>query len=205
MPMSPCHPAERCAAASSIAAALATAGVVTALAVRKLGGRQIGRGTGRRVFSFDNAPHVVLKLARDLLGRAQNEVEARTAGPDTASVHAHAFDYHWIISERVEPLTRAQLLGYGLTPRDLEGVAYSMLDEHGLARVETEQPPFFKAAISLLRRHPQIMPYEFGRVDSWGLRDGTPIILDHGFTYAIQWHRKAFSEGIGGDPMGCQL
>jgi len=133
------------------------------------------------------------------MGRAQNEVEARTFDPEfTTTVLDHAENYDWILSERVTPMCRLAFFERGIRkPNDLYTGICSMAHGSG----NSQLPPVFARFEAFFMRNPAIMTYDAGRFSSWGLRDGIPILLDHGFTFPMNWAREKFNTGAGGDPL----
>jgi hypothetical protein len=68
----------------------------------------LDKGSSRSVFSLDD--RMVLKVARNRAGLAQNKAEAELSGKArggdfVAKVFDHAPDFSWLKSEKVEPLT----------------------------------------------------------------------------------------------------
>lgn len=168
-------------------------------AARIPGLRFMGRGTGRAVFTIADDAGAVLKVARNAMGRAQNEVEARTFDPEfTTTVLDHAENYDWILSERVIPMCRLAFSEHGIRkPDDLYAGICSMAHRSG----NSQLPPAFARFDAFFTRNPAIMPHDAGSFSSWGLRDGIPVLLDHGFTFPMNWAREKFNSGLGGDPL----
>lgn len=168
--------------------------------------KRIGSGLGRVVYGFSSTPAFALKVARHGLGKAQNEVEFRTADPEyTTSVFAHAEDWDWILVERVQGLKMADFRSFGIAEAaDLFWLVLQL--GHPGAREKLDRcdgvPPAIARFVPFMDRWPAIMPDDMGKPTSWGKRDGKPILLDWGFTHRMNRARKEFEAGVGGDPLG---
>ncbi len=170
-------------------------------AARLPGASIIGRGTGRTVFALESHPGCVLKIASNAMGKAQNEVEARTVDPDfTARLLEQAADYSWILAERLTPLTKDALrtLGVG-SPQALESKVLSLF--FGSNPDMVELPAEITRVRHYFSRWPQLMPHDICRMSSWGFRAGSLRLLDYGYTYHMNRSRDEFEAGAGGDPL----
>ncbi len=62
----------------------------------------IGEGTGRQVFAISN--DLVIKIAYNIAGRRQSELESRLQESDIcATIHQHHKEYLWSIMDRLTP------------------------------------------------------------------------------------------------------
>lgn len=131
--------------------------------------RNIGSGSGRQVFDIGNG--YVAKVAKNKRGIAQNEAEYHIASMDTSNLFAkirgasEKFDI--IIMEKAERIRNFN-------------------DIKNYFNVRNSYELFKKEEIQYIFKDYNLMPQDLSRVDSWGLVDGRPVIIDYGFTWYVK-------------------
>lgn len=166
-----------------------------------LGNALIGKGQGRSVYKLGGGK--VIKVAIDQGGQGQNQAEATVC---SSSAAGDLFlkptelgpNHMWIITPEAAGMTeeafeRMTGLNWGLFRSALAGAFPQKLDAStGADKLERNKQNYINASnnpfFSRIVRVVQDCKYEPGdiaKLDSWGIVGGKPVIIDSGFTEAV--------------------
>jgi hypothetical protein len=163
-----------------------------------VGVAKIGEGQGRLVYKLGDG--TVLKVAKDENGQVQNQTEAESCGSNGnedlfPEVRESDPDGKWLISEEAAPMTRVlfrQLtgMGWGDFVSALAGAFPHKLNkektsegsiQHNRNSFEAQYSNlFFRKIISVIKDC-KYEPGDISKLDSWGIINGKPVIIDSGF------------------------
>ncbi len=135
---------------------------------------KLGSGSGRRVYDLQNG--MALKIAKNVRGYAQNQIEAIISEMDDSQLFAKVLfiskDNLYLVMEKAEPVTDfSQVLHYfkAVSNREL----------------------FQRDDFSYIPRKYNLLLSDLCRSVNWGILNGRPVIIDYGFTGRIK--RKYYS------------
>lgn len=131
--------------------------------------RFIGSGSGRKVFDINNG--YVAKVARNRKGFAQNEIEYKISQVDSSGLFAKVLytteNYELIIMIKADRvMSFAEVWNY-----------FNVRNNKGLLQVEE---------IRRCLKEYHLVWQDLCRLDSWGILDGKPLIIDYGFTWEVK-------------------
>lgn len=171
-----------------------------AYAKEKLG--KLGAGSARIVFDIDD--DMVLKLARNKKGLAQNELEADIAATDWYDFVAKVYDADpnnlWLEAEKARPMKKSDFKA--ITGFDFDDWGNTLLEEHRRNQGqrggsfylapdnydEIREDELFNSIMSFVMDY-DIAPGDFARISSWGIvnREGheVPVLIDYGVSRTI--------------------
>lgn len=162
-------------------------------------GSKIGEGQGRMVFRIPNGK--VLKAAKNAGGIAQNMTEINACTSEYANnlfpkIFESDPEGKWLVAQEAEPMTRVQFGNLtGMPWREFIsalGGAFS----HKINRERTNQGEltqnkinfdkfysnaFFRKVIGAVKDC-KYEPGDIAKIDSWGIINGGPVVIDSGFT-----------------------
>lgn len=129
----------------------------------------LGVGSGRRVYDLQN--DTALKVARNVKGYAQNQIEYIISemddSPSFAKVLYLSKDNLYLIMEKAEPITDfSQVLDY--------------------FKVSTNRELFALSSLSYIPSKYNLVLTDLCRPVNWGLLQDRPVIIDYGFTGRIR-------------------
>ncbi len=131
--------------------------------------KQIGFGSGRLV--FDVGGGYVAKVAKNKRGIAQNEAEYYISSVDRSNLFAKirevSDDSGILIMEKAERISN-----------------FSDIRNFFMARNNREL--FQKKEIQEVIKEHQLIPQDLYNLDSWGMVNGRPVIIDYGFTWSVK-------------------
>jgi hypothetical protein len=131
--------------------------------------RNIGSGSGRRVFDLGNG--YVIKVAKNKKGIAQNEVEYEIALDDKTNLFAKipqvSDNFDMLIMEKAE-----------LVKHFHEVLDYFYVD----SKKEFIQLDKINAVIVKYN----LVPDDLLRTVNWGIVNNRPVIIDYGFTWKVK-------------------
>lgn len=162
--------------------------------------KQVGKGAARTVFSLDGG-HKVLKVAQDWAGLEQNKAEMAVCGSAKAmglvpEVFAAESDPGglWIVQEQVKPATPGvfkQIAGFDL---QTAAMVYHKMETHGEKYLQSPEAiknygnvissTLFHKLIKVIKDCDFVF-YDILKVSNWGVVDGRVVIVDTGFTNAV--------------------
>lgn len=129
----------------------------------------LGVGSGRRVFDLGN--DTVVKVARNVKGYAQNEVECMISEMDESDTFAKvlyvARDGRCLVMEKAGPV-------------------YNFASIRSYYHVESNRDLFQLNNLSYIPRKYNLLVSDLCRPVNWGVIDGRPVIIDYGFTGRIR-------------------
>ncbi len=135
---------------------------------------KLGSGSGRRVYDLQNG--MALKIAKNVRGYAQNQIEAIISEMDDSQLFAKVLfiskDNLYLVMEKAESVTDfSQVLHYfkAVSNREL----------------------FQRDDFSYIPRKYNLLLSDLCRPVNWGILNGRPVIIDYGFTGRIK--RKYYS------------
>lgn len=149
----------------------------------------VGMGSSRIVFKVNDES--ALKIALNEKGKEQNKAEKNTCGahPELVSqVISAASDGSWILSQFAEPMTKEEF-------KKLTGIKWGEF-YFGIKYLSTQNPSlelhynsvkenhFFKTIVEAINACGYIAS-DIIKLDSWGILNNRPIIIDSGFTRAV--------------------
>lgn len=152
----------------------------------------VGKGSGRITYDFDES--LVLKVARNTRGMAQNSVESQHTlqewhGGIIAKVVDCDPNNQWLIMEKAEKFKPSDFSrNFGVTGWDLENYIGSILGHwRYCSPVENPALQDNKFAQELLTMFGNfgLLPGELHRPSSWGKIQGNPVIVDYGLTQDV--------------------
>lgn len=131
--------------------------------------KKIGVGSGRLVFDLENG--YVVKVAKNKRGIAQNVAECQIANIDQTNLFAKII----ATSEKSDMIImeKAALYSNFKEIRDYFGVR----NNSELFRVKD---------IQQIMREYRLVPQDLYRIDSWGMVQERPVIIDYGFTWYVK-------------------
>lgn len=134
--------------------------------------KSIGKGSGRIVYDLGNGK--VVKVARNIKGIAQNEVEYRIALIDDSGLFANVTNvsegFRFLVMDKANSI------------KDISFVwdHFNVKNNQELYQIQKLKDISLKYNLLLL---------DLGRAANWGQINGKPIIIDYGFTRQV---RKRF-------------
>lgn len=164
---------------------------------KTLGRALLGEGQGRLVYRLGNGK--VLKVAKNDGGIGQNQAEATvcSSSADVVSLFPKTFEQSpagfWILVEEAQPMTEEAF-------RTLTGLTWKMFwsalkgafsnkasnvtpqDQQNYAQASANQ--FFARVVKAIRDC-GYEPGDIAKLDSWGIVGGKAVIIDSGFTEAV--------------------
>lgn len=167
---------------------------------KTLGQRKIGQGQGRSVYRLDDGR--VLKVAKNSGGIGQNEAEVTVCKtPATADIFPGIFEsdpkFTWIVAEEAQPMTRIKFEGLtGVSWSEfisaLGGAFTKALGNASSGELRHYQQmfdkhfgnKFFRRVVNLVKDC-KYEPGDLAKLDSWGIVKNRPVIIDSGFTEAV--------------------
>ena len=154
--------------------------------------KHLSSGSSRVIYTTPDDQ--VLKLAKNERGIAQNKAEGN---PKMVSKYINKTlkqdkDGIWKISPFLDKITEKEFEELvGVPFKDFsEAISYGLQDVSGNSHEKpkgfekVEKTEIYKELISIGKKW-DLMPGDIGRVSSWGVVDGHPILLDAGLTSAI--------------------
>lgn len=162
-----------------------------------LGRMKIGEGEGRAVYKLGNGK--VLKVAKNPGGQGQNQAEASVCadGSITRSlfpqVSLEGPGYMWLVVEEAASMTREafqQLTGLPWKKfiSALKGAfvqkARNVSEYDKQNFIDLSNNPFFSTIMRVIKEC-KYEPGDIAKLDSWGVVKGKPVIIDSGFTEAV--------------------
>lgn len=159
---------------------------------------KIGEGQGRVVYKLGSGG-TVLKVAKNVGGMGQNQAEAAVCAGTTNAVDLFpkVLETHpkfmWLVTEQATPMTPdvfAKLTGLSWTKfqSGLKGAFQgkatnvSQIDKQNF--IDSSNNPFFSKIVQIIKEC-KYEPGDIAKLDSWGVIRGKPVILDSGFTEAV--------------------
>lgn len=135
---------------------------------------KLGSGSGRRVYDLQNG--IALKIAKNVRGYAQNQIEAIISEMDDSQLFAKVLfiskDNLYLVMEKAEPVTDfSQVLHY--------------------FKAGSNRELFQRDDFSYIPRKYNLLLSDLCRPVNWGILNGRPVIIDYGFTGRIK--RKYYS------------
>jgi hypothetical protein len=160
----------------------------------------MGQGHGRTVYRAGNG--LVLKVAKNQGGIAQNQTEVAACGSSDLfpQIKEAAPQGFWVLTEEAEPMTRVKFreltgMGWGDFMSAVGGAFPKKLNKQKTSDGEIQNNrnnyekhytnPFFRKILSAINDC-KYEPGDISKLDSWGVIDGRPVIIDSGFTEAVQ-------------------
>lgn len=157
----------------------------------------LGEGQGRLVYRLGNGK--VLKVAKNDGGIGQNQAEATVcaSSADVVSLFPKTFEQSpagfWILVEEAQPMTEdafRSLTGlpwktfWSALKGAFAGKASNVTpqDQQNYAQASTNQ--FFARVVKAIRDC-KYEPGDIAKLDSWGIVGGKAVIIDSGFTEAV--------------------
>lgn len=162
---------------------------------------KLGSGSARVVFSVDD--NVVMKIAKNQKGLAQNSVEIDIGTKNWNECAVKVFDFDnenlWLEAEKAKPIKKSEfktLVGYNFDNwasilffkimQNQNGVEYFVLNQP-IAK-EIMEGEFFNDIVEMAGNW-DMNPGDFKRINSWGvvIRNGGPklVLIDVGLTNQI--------------------
>lgn len=161
-----------------------------------LGNFKIGEGQGRAVFKLGNSQ--VLKVAKDTGGQGQNKAEATVCSADGSldlfpQVSELGPQNMWLVTQEASGMTDdlfQKLTGLPWTQFTsglkgaFEGKAMNVKDVDRQNFIEASKNQFFSKIVRVVKAC-AYEPGDLAKLDSWGVINGKPVIIDSGFTEAV--------------------
>lgn len=162
-----------------------------------LGSTKIGEGQGRLVYKLGGGK--VLKVAKNPGGMGQNQAEAHvcTGSSEASDLFPKAFEVgpnnFWLVTEEASAMTPQAFesltgLPWKTFQSGLKGAfeskALNVSDFDKQNYIEASRNPFFSRIIRIIQEC-KYEPGDIAKLDSWGVIGGKPVILDSGFTEAV--------------------
>lgn len=170
-----------------------------------LGAAKLGEGQGRVVYKLGG--NKVLKVAKDSGGQGQNQAEATVcaATKDAFGLFPVVSEINpshlWLVTEEASAMTEElfhKLTGLpwqtftsglmGAFSEKLKGTA-SEINKQNF--INSSQNPFFAKLVRVIKGC-KYEPGDIAKLDSWGVINGKPVIVDSGFTEAVN---QAYYQG----------
>lgn len=131
--------------------------------------RYIGSGSGRRVFDLGNG--YVVKVAKNMAGIAQNEVEHRISFLEDSNLLAEVIevsgDFKFLVMKKADIINNfSDVLRY-----------FNVRNRDELIRLRE---------IQNINRKYNLLLADLKRTSSWGMINGVPVIVDYGFTSEVK-------------------
>ncbi|WP_243176871.1 hypothetical protein [Clostridium gasigenes] len=131
--------------------------------------RYIGSGSGRKVFDLGNG--YVIKVAKNIAGIAQNQVEYQISFNDNSNLFAKVIevsgDFKFLIMKKADTINNfSHVLKY-----------FNVSNSREFIRLKGIQTIQWKYNLLL---------EDLCKKSSWGIIDGIPVIIDYGFTKQVQ-------------------
>lgn len=176
--------------------AIQTLDQVLAYVWASLGNFKVGEGQGRVVFKLGNSQ--VLKVAKDVGGQGQNKAEATVCSADGSldlfpQVAELGPQNMWLVTQEASGMTEdlfQKLTGLpwaqftsGLKGA-FEGKAVNVKDTDRQNFIEASKNQFFTKIVRVVKAC-SYEPGDLAKLDSWGVINGKPVIIDSGFTEAV--------------------
>jgi len=158
---------------------------------------KIGEGQGRVVYKLGGGK--VLKMAKNPGGIGQNEAESHVCS--SASVVTNLFpkvfevspNNFWLVTEEASPMTPEAFekltgLPWRTFQSGLKGAFHSKarnvseFDKQNF--IQASRNPFFSRIVRIIQEC-KYEPGDIAKLDSWGVIGDRPVILDSGFTEAV--------------------
>lgn len=172
---------------------------------KTLGRSLLGEGQGRLVYSLGNSR--VLKVAKDQGGVGQNQSEANVcaSSADVVTLFPKVFEsspsHFWLVTEEAKPMTEEAFktltgLPWRMFWSALKGAFagkasnVTQADQQNYAQASANQ--FFARVVKAIRDC-RYEPGDIAKLDSWGIVGGKPVIIDSGFTEAV--NKAYYSNG----------
>lgn len=171
---------------------------------------KIGAGQGRTVYKLGNGQ--VLKVANDQGGIEQNKAES-IACSGFQDLFPRIFEiqktFLWMIvaeATMMEPNRFQQITKMpwdkfisglkGAFPEKLKNPTPQQLESFKQNFIDLSGNPFFKKVIGAIKSC-KYEPGDIAKLDSWGVVQGKPVIIDSGFTEAVsqQFYKENKNEG----------
>lgn len=170
-------------------------------------GDKIGEGSSRIVYTYSNTK--VIKMAKNLAGKRQNENEASIEKSlITPTVYKHAPDFDWIVTDHVHPITKNTFESLlGIPPNDFYNYACNYIEDKipcdqkiidtFLRQTDIPMHHSYRKIIEESEVAQAILKHsikfnspigELSRYDSWGILRGKLTLLDYGLTYDIYFN-----------------
>lgn len=160
----------------------------------------MGQGQGRMVYRAGNG--LVLKVAKNQGGIAQNQTEIAACGSSELfpQIKEAAPQGFWVLTEEAESMTRVKFreltgMGWGEFISAVGGAFPKKLNKQKTSDGEIQNNrnnyekhytnPFFRKILSAINDC-KYEPGDISKLDSWGVIGGRPVIIDSGFTEAVQ-------------------
>lgn len=160
---------------------------------------KLGEGSSRTIFQISDS--LVLKVAHSGAGIAQNESEMSMRAPCLNNVLAADTDAKWIIVRFSDTMTEEDFddaIGFGFKPF-IKAISYSFNNEDRADKPkemeEIKNTSLFKCLSKLVLDN-QLQIGDIGKISSWGLIDGKPLLRDFGLTKEVY---SDFYEGKSGN------
>ncbi|NLL78018.1 MAG: hypothetical protein GX235_12380 [Clostridiales bacterium] len=129
----------------------------------------LGNGSGRKVYDLGN--DTVLKIAKNIKGYAQNEVESFISEIDESDTFAKVLcasgDNHYLIMEKAGFITNFAFV-------------------RSYYRVKSNRELFRLNNLSYIPHKYNLLVSDLCRPVNWGVRENRPVIIDYGFTGRIR-------------------
>lgn len=167
-------------------------------------GDKLGEGSSRTVYRYSN--HKVIKMAKNMAGRRQNETEVNITPSDiTPFIYKHAPDFEWIVVDELRPITKEYLNdALGVPAEAFYNYACDIIRPRFASDVDMMikffipcQTEVTNAMANIIRNSKlaqNIIQHairnnspigELCRFDSWGTTRGKLKLRDYGLTYDI--------------------
>jgi hypothetical protein len=162
-----------------------------------LGSMKIGEGQGRLVYKLGGGK--VLKVAKNPGGMGQNQAEAHVCdgSSEASDLFPNVFQVgpnnFWLVTEEASPMTPQAFesltgLPWKTFQSGLKGAfeskALNVSDFDKQNYIEASRNPFFSRIVRIIQEC-KYEPGDIAKLDSWGVIGGQPVILDSGFTEAV--------------------
>lgn len=172
---------------------------------KTLGRALLGEGQGRLVYRVGNGR--VLKVAKNDGGVGQNQAEGTVcaSSADVVSLFPKVFEHSqawfWLVTEEAQPMTEEAFQKLTQIPWKMfwsalkgafSGKASNVTpqDQQNYTQASTNQ--FFARVVKAIRDC-KYEPGDIAKLDSWGIVGGKAVIIDSGFTEAV--NKTYYSNG----------
>ena len=160
----------------------------------------VGEGTARSVYRLPGGR--VLKVAKNYNGLGQNEAEATVCKSDQNSdIFPITFEvgsgFAWLIAEEAQKMTRvkfAELTGVpwgefmfaivGAFPKAVSDQTEGQKRQYQQAFDKHYSNKLFRRVVNLIKEC-KYEPGDIAKLDSWGVINNRAVIIDSGFTEAV--------------------
>ena len=150
--------------------------------------KKLGEGSSRTIFQISDS--LILKIAHNEAGIAQNEAEMAMHSPCLNNILAADSDARWVITRFSETMEKKDFEEYTGFPMDtfMRSLLDTFNNEHHeplpKEHEEIKQLPLFRELVKLVLKH-QLQLGDCRKTSSWGMLDGRPVLRDFGLTKEV--------------------